>query len=225
MRSHWYDRTSERYLKYLKSREWLALRRQVIERCGDKCERCGKFSVAEVHHLTYDRVYHEALEDLQGLCGHCHAFLHGERTDDGAAEYERQVKREEEDRRRVERAHSELRRLEEKPEVYRTYARNSFPSHRELIALLRQYPRFVFGSTEGLIFDVRRAKRKYEAAVTFKVRWDIIAERIFSWKVVKSAEALLYAGKLLFDTEREMWVDVESVRGFVQRYGSQDGDS
>jgi hypothetical protein len=29
-----------------------------------------------VHHLTYDRVYNELLEDLQGMCINCHVEHH-----------------------------------------------------------------------------------------------------------------------------------------------------
>src|SRR5262249_53330141 len=110
MRSDWYYTTNERYLAYLKSNEWLERRQQVIQRCNNTCERCGKFHVAEVHHLTYAHVFHEELEDLQGLCEYCHAFVHGEQADDGVAEYERLVKRQEELGQRVERARFELQR-------------------------------------------------------------------------------------------------------------------
>jgi hypothetical protein len=53
---------------YLKSKEWKAKRKAVKERCQNICERCHKYSVDGVHHLTYERLYNERLEDLQGLC-------------------------------------------------------------------------------------------------------------------------------------------------------------
>ena len=71
-------RFNEEYLEYLRSKAWKTLRKSVIERCNDCCERCGKRAVDEIHHLTYDRVYKETLDDLQGLCRDCHAFMHGE---------------------------------------------------------------------------------------------------------------------------------------------------
>jgi len=74
MRSYWFYSTSPEYLAYLNSKAWLDLRAQVIERCNNTCERCGKFAVAHLHHLTYDRVYQEKLEDVQGLCEYCHDF-------------------------------------------------------------------------------------------------------------------------------------------------------
>jgi len=212
MRSHWYYTTNERYLTYLKSKEWLVRRQQVIQRCNNTCERCGKFQVAEVHHLTYARIFNEELADLQGLCEYCHAFVHGERTDDGAAEYERLAKRPEELRQRVGRARFELQRFEEKPEVYQSFISARFSSHRELIALLRQYPRLIRGGFECQIFDIRYAKRKHESAVTFKVKWE--TQGGFAWSVVKSAEQLLHSGVL--DIERGLWVEMENIRLFVK---------
>jgi 5-methylcytosine-specific restriction endonuclease McrA len=35
-----------------------------------------------VHHLTYARLFNEALTDLQGLCEPCHRFVHGLRRRD-----------------------------------------------------------------------------------------------------------------------------------------------
>jgi hypothetical protein len=67
---------NERYIEYLSSREWKAKRKAVKERCSNICERCHRYLVDDVHHLTYERVYNESLEDLQGLCTGCHEFLH-----------------------------------------------------------------------------------------------------------------------------------------------------
>ena len=76
MRKHFVP--NERYRAYLDSPEWKAMRKAVKKRCNNVCERCHKFRVDEVHHLTYDRVFNERLEDLQGLCVPCHRFLHGD---------------------------------------------------------------------------------------------------------------------------------------------------
>jgi len=40
--------------------------------CGDELE-AGE---AEVHHLTYDRLYAELPDDLIGLCPGCHRRAH-----------------------------------------------------------------------------------------------------------------------------------------------------
>ncbi len=65
-----------RYAEYLRSPAWKALCSAVRQRCSNICERCQKFLVDEVHHLTYAHVYNEPLEDLRGLCIPCHRFLH-----------------------------------------------------------------------------------------------------------------------------------------------------
>ena len=69
---------NERYIiEYLSSPQWKAKRKAGKKRCNDICERCHLYLVDEVHHLTYERIYNERLEDLQGLCAGCHEFLHG----------------------------------------------------------------------------------------------------------------------------------------------------
>jgi hypothetical protein len=79
------------YQRYLASREWALLKRQVHERAdgGQTCERClassripGRVVVAAVHHRTYERIGHEQLEDLLGVCRGCHEFLSGVSTND-----------------------------------------------------------------------------------------------------------------------------------------------
>lgn len=66
----------EKYQAYLCSREWSVLKEKVHERAKGMCERCTVFKIDAVHHLTYARKYHESLEDLQGICKHCHEFTH-----------------------------------------------------------------------------------------------------------------------------------------------------
>jgi hypothetical protein len=68
---------NEPYLEYLKnSSEWRAKREAVRERCDNICERCHLYRLDQVHHITYERIFNEGLEDLQGLCAPCHKFLH-----------------------------------------------------------------------------------------------------------------------------------------------------
>ncbi len=68
---------SPAYEEYLKSPEWKTKRKAVKERCKNICERCHRYLVDDVHHLTYVRKFNERLEDLQGLCAGCHEFMHG----------------------------------------------------------------------------------------------------------------------------------------------------
>jgi 5-methylcytosine-specific restriction endonuclease McrA len=71
-----------RYQQYLQSPEWRELRRQVWRRCSGVCERCGENPMDHVHHLSYERVFQEELDDLQGVCGWCHLCSHGLATPD-----------------------------------------------------------------------------------------------------------------------------------------------
>lgn len=63
------------YQRYLASREWALKKEQVRKRSRDKCERCKRAPYEATHHLTYERVGNERLEDLQAVCNACHEFL------------------------------------------------------------------------------------------------------------------------------------------------------
>lgn len=72
--------------RYLASREWAVLREQVRERAANLCERgrlLGHLApLQNVHHQTYERLGHERLEDLLGVCRPCHEYLSAKRNDD-----------------------------------------------------------------------------------------------------------------------------------------------
>jgi hypothetical protein len=70
--------------RYMASREWRLKRQQVIDRAGGVCERCLLASIENVHHLTYERLGDERLDDLQGLCRPCHEFVSAESHEDPA---------------------------------------------------------------------------------------------------------------------------------------------
>lgn len=76
------DNDREKYAAYLCSREWSVLKEAVKERSKGTCERCKLFDGDAVHHLTYERKYHENIEDLQHTCSHCHSFIHGKTQQD-----------------------------------------------------------------------------------------------------------------------------------------------
>jgi hypothetical protein len=63
------------YHKYLASRDWAKLKNQVKNRSLGSCERCRDGEHSSTHHLTYERVGHENLSDLIGVCENCHKFL------------------------------------------------------------------------------------------------------------------------------------------------------
>jgi 5-methylcytosine-specific restriction endonuclease McrA len=67
------------YARYRRSRHWQEIRALRFERDGHRCQDCkGKSGdpVLEVHHLTYDRLGRERLEDLVTLCQRCHSTRH-----------------------------------------------------------------------------------------------------------------------------------------------------
>ena len=64
------------YVEYLRSDQWAAKRRAAMKHHGRKCGVCGSVRSLEVHHLTYKRLGHERMKDLQILCGDCHRIRH-----------------------------------------------------------------------------------------------------------------------------------------------------
>lgn len=64
------------YYEYLCSDQWKEKRKSIIERCNNICENCKSKPVEDVHHLTYERLGNELLEDLLGLCKECHENKH-----------------------------------------------------------------------------------------------------------------------------------------------------
>lgn len=79
----WYD-------DYLQSDHWLATRDAKLEQAKRRCERCGEYAKRRpggrwvglhVHHLTYERVGQERMDDLEVLCIHCHQVEHGHAED------------------------------------------------------------------------------------------------------------------------------------------------
>lgn len=65
------------YQTYLASREWSLLREQVRERSKNTCEHCFRAPQEAVHHLTYERIWHEDIADLMAICNACHEFVSG----------------------------------------------------------------------------------------------------------------------------------------------------
>jgi len=84
-RLHVLGLTIEEYDKYLATPHWQEFRKRVFaqqrERLGRNCcERCPKSAEEtklHVHHLTYERLGNENLEDVQIICGECHDKEHG----------------------------------------------------------------------------------------------------------------------------------------------------
>lgn len=69
------DDTNQEYRAYLLSARWRKLRRAIKLRAKGKCEICRRWDGTECAHLTYERVFHEHLDDLLWLCSRCHGDL------------------------------------------------------------------------------------------------------------------------------------------------------
>lgn len=76
------------YEKFLASPHWQALRKFKLERQRNElgyncCEECGarpavtRKTALSVHHVTYERLGEELLEDLKVICRPCHDKEHG----------------------------------------------------------------------------------------------------------------------------------------------------
>lgn len=66
----------DRYSQYLLSPRWREKRERVMRRANGICEGCGVAPAAQVHHLTYVRIYEEMLFDLVAICVPCHESVH-----------------------------------------------------------------------------------------------------------------------------------------------------
>ena len=67
-----------KYIKYLSSEEWKNIRDIALKRDEYKCQKCKIKNADEVHHLTYENLYNENLEDLMSVCYECHKNIHDE---------------------------------------------------------------------------------------------------------------------------------------------------
>ncbi len=62
------------YRKYMQSKAWKEKRQAKLDACSGKCECEGGCirEATQVHHLHYDSLGNEGLDDLQALCPKCH---------------------------------------------------------------------------------------------------------------------------------------------------------
>ena len=64
------------YEKYLMSSDWQEKRAERFEKDGNRCVCCGAEKALQAHHITYERVGHEDIDDLVTLCADCHKTVH-----------------------------------------------------------------------------------------------------------------------------------------------------
>lgn len=67
------------YDEYNKSLHWGRLRLRKLKMAKERrCEGCKRRHIGmQVHHLTYENIGNEKMEDLKVLCPNCHAKAHG----------------------------------------------------------------------------------------------------------------------------------------------------
>jgi hypothetical protein len=64
---------------YLHSSHWRRFKKKAKKFYGNKCSRCyrsGEHVIIDVHHKTYERIWHERLEDVDLFCRDCHKLEH-----------------------------------------------------------------------------------------------------------------------------------------------------
>ena len=67
------------YESYIRSSEWQEKRQERLRIDGFTCKACGTNKDLQVHHLTYDRLSKENMDDLITLCADCHKKEHNYR--------------------------------------------------------------------------------------------------------------------------------------------------
>jgi hypothetical protein len=73
------------YLGYGMHPYWERVRTRILETIGRDCEVCLFGSYAAVHHITYERLGAEWLEDLAVVCAECHRQAHYGDSDNAQA--------------------------------------------------------------------------------------------------------------------------------------------
>lgn len=68
------------YNQYLKSEAWKTKKTEALKFHGRICKKCGSTKYLHVHHMTYERIYHEQMEDFCILCNICHKSYHDSLT-------------------------------------------------------------------------------------------------------------------------------------------------
>jgi hypothetical protein len=71
-REEWWDE----YDAYLSTPEWHEKREKALARDRYLCQGCLERQAVHVHHLTYQRLFHELICDLVSLCMECHQLCH-----------------------------------------------------------------------------------------------------------------------------------------------------
>jgi len=65
-----------RYLCHLKSRYWRQIKKARKALDNHQCTQCSSTEDLTVHHITYERLGKEDINDLITLCKVCHVNIH-----------------------------------------------------------------------------------------------------------------------------------------------------
>lgn len=65
------------YVAYINSIAWKQKREEAFAHHGRKCSKCPMETNLHVHHITYDNLFNEKMDDLSILCKTCHQKEHG----------------------------------------------------------------------------------------------------------------------------------------------------
>lgn len=63
-------------LAYMRTEQWKQLKLERLRIAQYKCESCGSTHNLHLHHITYERLTQERIEDVAVLCNECHNYLH-----------------------------------------------------------------------------------------------------------------------------------------------------
>lgn len=69
------QKNEDKYLAYINSAKWRKKADKIKKRDNYQCQTCLETERLEVHHKTYDNLYHEQPEDLITLCAWCHEAI------------------------------------------------------------------------------------------------------------------------------------------------------
>lgn len=73
------SKVNKQYYNYLISPEWKEFRRKALAHYGNKCSKCARTKSLQVHHLHYNNIFHEQLEDVVILCKLHHEEAHNKK--------------------------------------------------------------------------------------------------------------------------------------------------
>lgn len=71
-----YKKWRGQYNRYIKSPIWSKKRKEAFLFHGKFCHKCTNTTNLQVHHLTYENIFNEKMEDLMILCKPCHKRVH-----------------------------------------------------------------------------------------------------------------------------------------------------